>query len=169
MNDNNLKKRITLLLEEYESLVISTANVIITNYGVLKNVIIQQELQDEIRVIKGLLNNDDTAIKEAFKKRCIARSYSNNNTILSISSIPEGICNQLYWKLALAIDGTLTEKEAFTLFFPQVKTKVNCILDLNTSIDKVNGKHKVSEYHTISFAVGQGSDEGARPIVPGRP
>lgn len=114
------------LLQDTESLIRAEENAPIHDYHTLKMAVIKKELVQEVAALKAMLNKPN--IEAAFRDRCRARALQNDNTCLSFTAMPHGVCNELYWKLALQFEPQ-TFYEMLLLLAPQITTYIMSEVD----------------------------------------
>ena len=138
------KEQLIELITRISALVSISDNQAPPDYASLKELVINQELTDELAALKNILDGDFNNFAETFKKRCQQRNQRNTNTCLSMTAMPGGVCNQLYWQIAIIVFKPQTYAELFTLFFPDVNVQLSCTLQLND-------KQPESKYPDISL------------------
>jgi hypothetical protein len=140
---SNLTK-VKQLLDEAAARIPSSLKVpIITDYSSLKEAVILQEYQQELRFLSEALHEGLT-FEESFKQRCIERALNNEGTCLSFYAMPSGDCNTLYWSIAFALFEPQTMGEILNIVCPQIKYCLN-IRELELQ-DNVKSRRRMQSF-----------------------
>ncbi len=108
------------------------------DYISLKKAAIINELDSELSILKPLLSeNDPVAFQTRFKERCKTRTTLNTETCLSFTSLQDGECNQLYWKIAKIAYNPHYLREMLAILLPGITTVISTELSLHAQTKKI--------------------------------
>lgn len=117
------------------------------NYQSLKAQIIQQELQEELNALSALLEQGIEVFRQGFLDRCKSRAEQNTGSCLSLFVMPDGQCNQLYWRIAELLFKPKTMQEMLGLLAPNITTLVTHEATLETTQGPLRERLKSLVFH----------------------
>lgn len=112
----------------------SSSNQAIETYAELRDRLISQELNDELIFLRTCLDQDPEHFSQRFKDRCQVRAEQNNGTCLSLSALPTGTCNKVYWRIAEVLFQPASLLEMFDILLPEGMQQVT--FDLVADVPK---------------------------------
>ncbi len=112
------------------------------DYASLKTHILQLELEQEIAVLRAMLD-DPKSFAQKFKERCDWRKQARKTHSIPLSDLPETPTNQLYWKIAQQVFRPKTMQAMLGIVMPQIQFCVTSELTTPTTGNSL--KERVSQ------------------------
>lgn len=115
-------EKIEALVKEAHLALNEDKNPIIDNYPQLKDAVIQRDLLTELTRLEHLFKTSDStpekSIKEQFLTLWRAHTAQHQDTALALAFYPEGVCNQLYWNIAVLLFNPQSLADMLAILYP---------------------------------------------------
>lgn len=118
------KQNILFLIKQSKKM-LKSADMLITipsNFAQIEYAVVIEELRIEIQKLERLFLCDPKIWHDEFKELCKSREQQNNDTCLSFTAIPEGICNHLYWNLADILYKPKSIADMLAILLPSIQS-----------------------------------------------
>lgn len=120
----DLRDILTLLNNHKQLIFKQIMRTIPANYAQLQQAAILKELDDEIEKLLSVFSEQDAtleSLKSSFQKLCTQRDKENQNTCMSYTALPEGVCNRLYLDIASIVFKPTQLDEIIPILMPDIK------------------------------------------------
>ena len=136
------------------------------NFQSVYTFVLEQELLEETGALKALFAGDDPDDIEIFKTLCRERAMHNTNTCLSLNSLSDGACNQLYFDLTREIFSPQSMADLLALLLPDVTTCIKpMVVMTNSKLDTRHFKIELSESPVSALTLALNTDKLADFVI----